>query len=59
MNAYLPPEGTVFCNGDDDLLREMTCAQRLVRFGLGEQLEVRAEDIRSLPDGRSALYAGT
>ena len=54
-NDYLPEDGTVFCNGDDDLLREMRCRQKLVRFGLGVQNDVRAEHIRALPDGGTEL----
>lgn len=50
-NAYLPDGGTVFCCGDDDLLAAMTCRQSKVSFGLGADCDVRAENVRSLPDG--------
>ena len=51
MNRYLPDDGTVICNGDDDLLSGMACAQRKLTFGLGQTCDVRAEDVRLLPDG--------
>ncbi len=41
----------VFVNGDDDLLRAMTCRQRKITFGLSEGCDVRAEDVEHLPDG--------
>ena len=41
----------VFVNGDDDLLRSMTCPQRKITFGLSEGCDVRAEEIQHLPDG--------
>ena len=50
-NAHLPDGGTVFCSGDDDLLAAMTCRQKKVLFGLGENCGVRAEQIKNLPDG--------
>jgi len=30
----MPDDADAFCNGDDDLLRAMTCRQRKVTFGL-------------------------
>ena len=51
MNRYLPENGTVICNGDDDLLSAMECAQKKLTFGLGEHCSVRAENVRLLPDG--------
>lgn len=51
MNAFLPAEGTVFCNGDDPLLRGMACPQRKILCGLGPENEVRAEELRALPGG--------
>lgn len=50
-NAYLPENGTVFCSGDDDLLRSMVCRQEKITFGLGADCTVRAENIQDLPDG--------
>ena len=57
MNDYLPPDGTVFCSGDDDLLAAMTCRQEKISFGLGEDCSVRAENIRELPEGCLACTA--
>lgn len=54
VNRYLPPEGAVFCSGDDDLLRAMETRQRKITFGLAADCDVRAEDIRQLPDGGTA-----
>jgi UDP-N-acetylmuramoyl-tripeptide--D-alanyl-D-alanine ligase len=54
VNDYLPPDGTVFCSGDDDLLSAMRCRQRKVTFGLGADCEVRAVDIIYSPDGSTA-----
>lgn len=50
----IPPTGTVFLNGDDDLLRGLKCAQRRVTFGRGEDCDVRAVDLRALDGGRTA-----
>ena len=54
MNGYLPPEGTVFCNGDDPLLASMVCKQRKVSWGLDKTCMVRAERMRMLPDATTA-----
>ena len=53
MNRYLPADGVVLCNGDDDLLAALPCAQRKLSFGIGKHCDVRAEDIHPLPDGGS------
>lgn len=45
MLRYLPDDGTVFLNGDDDLLRKCDCKQKKVFFGLGDNCDVRAENI--------------
>ena len=54
MNAWLPAEGAVFCNGDDPLLAGMLCKQRKVTFGLGEGNAVRAANLAMLPDATTA-----
>lgn len=61
MNAYLPPDGVVIANGDDDLLAAMPCDRKKLTFGLGERCDLRATDIRTLPDGGTAcvILAGT
>ena len=49
----MPDDAVAFCNGDDDLLRAMTCRQRKVTFGLSDGCDVRAVDVRDLGDGGS------
>ena len=44
-------DAVVFCNGDDDLLRAMTCPQKKITFGLSEGCTVRAEEIEYLGSG--------
>ena len=51
MLAFLPPDGVVICNGDNEPLRKVTCSQKLIYFGLGEDCAVRATQIETLPDG--------
>ena len=51
MLRFLPADGTVICNGDDALLKTIRCSQRLLRFGTGEDCEVRADEIELLPGG--------
>ena len=53
MLAFLPEDGTVICNGDDALLSGLKCPQRVLRFGTGENCEIRADDIELLPEGRT------
>lgn len=43
--AYLPPDGLVIVNGDDEKLRAVKCPQRVITFGLGEDCDVRAEKV--------------
>lgn len=45
MLPFLPPDGTVIVNGDDPYLNALACPQRVIRAGLGEGNDVRAEDI--------------
>lgn len=53
MLALMPEDGTVIVNGDDPWLRSIECRQRLIRCGLHEDSQVRAENIRLLPEGRT------
>ena len=46
MLENMDENGVVLVNGDDDLLRALSCRQKLLRFGLGEENEVRASNIR-------------
>ena len=52
MLALMPEDGTVIYNGDDAMLRKLSCPQKLVSYGLGEDCAVSAADIEQLPDGR-------
>lgn len=53
MLAFMPEDGTVIVNGDDPWLRSIKCRQRLIRCGLSEDCQVRAENIQLLPEGRT------
>lgn len=53
MLALMPEDGTVIVNGDDPWLRTIKCKQRLIRCGLNEDCQVRAENIRLLPEGHT------
>lgn len=53
MLALMPEDGTVIVNGDDPWLRTIECRQRLIRCGLSEDCQVRAGNIRPLPEGRT------
>lgn len=53
MLALMPEDGTVIVNGDDPWLRTIECRQRLIRCGLGEDCQVRAENIQLLHEGRT------
>lgn len=53
MLALMPEDGTVIVNGDDPWLRTIECRQRLIRCGLGEDCQIRAENIQLLPEGRT------
>lgn len=61
MLALMPEDGTVIVNGDDPWLRTIKCRQRLIRCGLNEDCQIRAENIRSLPEGHTLcdiVYGG-
>ena len=45
MLKFLPPDGTVVVNGDDPYLNGLSCPQTVLRAGLGEGNDVRAENI--------------
>ncbi|HIS97642.1 MAG TPA: UDP-N-acetylmuramoyl-tripeptide--D-alanyl-D-alanine ligase [Candidatus Scatomorpha pullistercoris] len=45
---YMPDDGLVVVNGDDDLLAGLECRQRKLSFGLGAGCDLRAEDYRCL-----------
>ena len=51
MMDYMDENGVFFANGDDELLRNFVCRQRKVCFGLGENCEIRAENVCAGEDG--------
>lgn len=42
---YMPPDGTVIINGDDEWLKGLVCRQRILSYGIGRNCQVRAENI--------------
>lgn len=54
MLPYVAEDGIVAVNGDDPYLNKISCPQRLIRYGLGEHCDVRAENIRVNNDGTIA-----
>ena len=53
MIAQMPEDGVVIVNGDDAWLSTLSCRQRLIRYGLGENCEVRAFEPELLPEGKT------
>ena len=51
MLELMPEDATVIVNGDDPWLAKIKCRQRLIRCGLGQDCELRAENIKALADG--------
>lgn len=51
MLEMMPDNGTVIINGDDPWLSRIECSQRLISCGLGNNCDIRAENIQSRPDG--------
>jgi len=60
MLPFLPADGAVVVNGDDPWLRTITCPQRLLRVGLGEDNDLQAVDVHADSGGTAftALYEG-
>lgn len=54
MLNYMPDDGTVIINGDDEKLMRLHCKQRIITFGLGRHCIVRAENVRY--DGESGTF---
>lgn len=48
MLEFLPDNGTVFINGDDETLKKMVCRQKICRYGLSPGCDVTAENITLL-----------
>lgn len=55
MLPLLPPDGTVFLNGDDTMLRRVNCAQPICRYGTVPDCDVRGENVRPLDSGGMAF----
>ena len=51
MIDYLPEDGLVIMNGDDEKLRGFDCPRRRIFVGLGKDCDVRAEDVVSSEEG--------
>ena len=61
MLEGMDENGVVVVNGDDDLLSALVCPQKKLTFGLGENCDLRAVDIRADELGQlacSILYPG-
>ena len=46
MLEFLPDDGVVFINGDNETLNKLKCRQKLCRYGISEGCDVKAENIR-------------
>ena len=55
MLPFMPEDGVVFVNGDDETMKKLDCRQKIVRFGLSENCDVTAENIRILGEEGMAL----
>ncbi len=51
MIGFLPEDALVVMNGDDEKLRAYDCPRRRIFVGLGENCEVRAENVVSTEEG--------
>jgi len=54
MIDHMDENGIVIYNSDDPKLRKLTCKQRRIGFGTGENADVRATDIKTLSDGSTS-----
>ncbi len=50
MLDYIPKDGVVILNGDDEKLRSVHCSQKKLSFGFGENCDVRAEHLEQSAD---------
>lgn len=46
MLSFMPDDGTVIINGDDEKLHALSCPQRIISYGLGADCAVRAKNLR-------------
>ncbi|MGI5976390.1 MAG: UDP-N-acetylmuramoyl-tripeptide--D-alanyl-D-alanine ligase [Candidatus Limivicinus sp.] len=51
---YLPKDGTVIINGDDEKLRTISCPQKIISYGFGADCDIRAENAETLENGSTA-----
>ena len=51
MLPFVAEDGVVVVNGDDALLNNVNCHQRVIRYGLGAHCDVRAENVSVRRDG--------
>ena len=49
---YMPENGTLIVNGDDEYLSKLQCPQKKLVYGLGENADVRALNISADEEGR-------
>ena len=59
MIDFLPEDGLVILNGDDDKLCDYDCARRKVLVGLGDDCEIRAVNVTSTEDGTECDICST
>lgn len=48
MLEYLPKNGVVFVNGDNETLQKLSCKQEICRYGVSRGCDVTAENVRLL-----------
>ena len=53
MLDFMADDAPVLINGDDEKLRGLQCRQKKISFGLGENCDVRAENITLSPTGET------
>lgn len=53
MLDYMAEDAPVIINGDDEKLRGLQCRQKKISFGLGENCDIRAENISHSPAGET------
>lgn len=61
MLDFMPDDGIVIINGDDEKLRALKCRKRVISYGLNTDCDVRAENIRFVGEDGSEcdiIYRG-
>lgn len=61
MLDFMPDDGIVIINGDDEKLRALKCRERVISYGLNADCDVRAENIRFVGEDGSEcdiIYRG-